>query len=283
MGANRTPMDSSMTIKKAIEQGGYYNTDGDWNNVITLEEYPGKLFRGRVEVLILKENKLFMYMRENGNYRIPGGGFDKGVLNKDQAFIETKEEAKLIIENIKYTGVTYTHVYDEVWESNDNEIPYHGNYNEVYVATYKEDYHGYIRKGLSDMELTNKGKFYDLSEIEHLLREPHKQALANVFKTTVAESNTDDEILSTIEQLQVILQKMHNTISMYHCIQNRDIEPVDGGWLFAEFVTHNQTEVDEVKRFIQYCNNTIKDNAYTAFIDEPISYKSGFLVVKHNN
>ena len=76
MGANRTPIDSSMTIHKAISQGGYYNTDGDWNNIITLDEYPGKLLRGRVEVLILKDGKLFMYMKDNGNYRIPGGGFD---------------------------------------------------------------------------------------------------------------------------------------------------------------------------------------------------------------
>ena len=119
MGMNRTPIDSSMTIEKAISQGGYYNTDGDWNCIVTLDDYPDKLFRGRVETLVLKDGKLFMYMKDNGNYRIPGGGFDKGVLNKDQAFIETKEEAKLIVDNIRYTGVTYVRVFDE----NGNEAP----------------------------------------------------------------------------------------------------------------------------------------------------------------
>ena len=106
MGANLTPIDKSMTKEKAISQGGYYNTDGDWNCIITDKNYPGKILRGRVEVLILKDGKLFMFLRENGIYRIPGGGFDKGILNKDQAFMETKEEAKLIIQNIRYTGVT---------------------------------------------------------------------------------------------------------------------------------------------------------------------------------
>ena len=282
MGANRTPIDPSMTIQKAISQGGYYNTDGDWNNVITLDEYPGKLFRGRVEVLVLKENKLFMYMKDNGKYRIPGGGFDKGVLNKDQAFIETKEEAKLIIENIKYTGVTYAHVYDDVWLNDDKEIPYHGNYNEVYIATYKEDYHGYIRKGLSDMELTNKGKFYELSEVQDILREQHKEALMNMLNKSVNESSNNDDLILTIKQLQVILRKLHNIVNMYNCIQNRDIESDDGGWIFAQFQTNNPSEVDEVKRYIQYCNNAIKGEVYNAYIEEPVNYKSGFLIVKTN-
>ena len=222
MGMNRTPIDSSMTIQKAISQGGYYNTDGDWNCVITLDEYPGKLFRGRVETLILKDGKLFMYMKDNGNYRIPGGGFDKGVLNKDQAFIETKEEAKLIVDNIKYTGVTYVRVFDEPWLSTEKDIPYHGNYTEVYIATYKGEYEGYIRKGLSDMELTNKGKFYDLSEVEDILREPHKQALMNILNGVITES-VYNNLMAVCGHFQLELDNLHKK-GMYTCINNRDIE-----------------------------------------------------------
>ena len=65
MGANKVPIDKSMTRQKAITQGGYYNTDGDWNNVLTLDEYPDKIFRGRVEVLVLKDGKLFMFLKDN--------------------------------------------------------------------------------------------------------------------------------------------------------------------------------------------------------------------------
>lgn len=284
MGANRTPIDSSMTIQKAISQGGYYNTDGDWNNIVTLDEYPGKLLRGRVEVLILKDGKLFMYMKENGNYRIPGGGFDKGVLNKDQAFIETKEEAKLIIENIRYTGVTYTHLFEDVWESKDKkEVPYHGNYNEVYIATYKGDYHGYIRKGLSDMELTNKGKFYELSEVEDILKEPHKQALINMLNGVVTENTTDDDLILTAKQIQNTLRNLHNKMDSYHCLRNRDIESDNGGWIFAEYYTESPSDVDEVKRFIKYCNAMIQSTIYRGYVEEPLSYKHGFLFIRNED
>ena len=275
MGANRTPIDPSMTVKKAISQGGYYNTDGDWNNVITLEEYPGKLFRGRVEVLILKDGQLFMYMKDNGTYRIPGGGFDKGVLNKDQAFIETKEEAKIIIDSIRYSGVTYTHLYEDVWVNSDKEIPYDGNYTEVYVATYKGDYEGYIRKGLSDMELTNKGKFYDLGDVELILREPHKQALTNVFMGTVTESASwDDNLIASAGYFHTLLRDLHKK-GMYQCIQNRDIESDNGGWIFAEYRTNTPDEIEEVKRFISYCTNKLQENIYNGYIEEPVSY-NGF-------
>ena len=279
MGANRTPIDSSMTIQKAVSQGGYYNTDGDWNNIIILDDYPGKLLRGRVEVLILNNGKLFMYMKENGNYRIPGGGFDKGVLNKDQAFIETKEEAKLIISNIRYSGVTYTHIYDEVWTHGDKEIPYHGNYNEVYVATYKGDYQGYIRKGLSDMELTNKGKFYELSEVEDILKEQHKQALMNIFGGIMTESAYDNNLVTAAGHFQLELDNLHKN-NMYQCINNVDIESDDGGFVFAHYNTSNNTEEEDVRRYIRYINNQIKDNIYRGYIEEPLTYKNGFIVLK---
>ena len=280
MGANRTPIDSSMTVQKAISQGGYYNTDGDWNSVITLDEYPGKLLRGRVEVLILKDGKLFMYMKDNGNYRIPGGGFDKGVLNKDQAFIETKEEAKIIIENIKYSGITYVRLYDDVWINSDKEIPYDGNYTEVYVATYKGEYEGYIRKGLSDMELTNKGKFYDLSEVENILRNDHKQALINVFGGLIKESYSDEEDMITVaHKLQNKLRELHKS-DMYNCIQNVDVESDDGGFVFAYFNTSNQNEVKDVKNFLRYCSDETKKFIYDGYIEEPVTYKTGFLFIK---
>ena len=284
MGANLTPIDKSMTKEKAISQGGYYNTDGDWNCIITDKNYPGKVLRGRVEVLILKDGKLFMFLKENGIYRIPGGGFDRGILNKDQAFIETKEESKLIIENIKYTGVTYIHLYDEVWGDSENAILYDGTYNEVYIADYKDEYHGYIRKGLSDMELTRKGKFYELKDIENILKEPHKQALMNMLNGVIKESATDNILIETIMELQKTLKNYHDTFDTLHCIQNRDIESDNGGFIFAEYIANTNSEINDVKTFIKYCSDKIKEKVYTAYIEEPVSYKGhGFLIVKNES
>ena len=261
MGANKTPIDKKMTREKAISQGGYYNTDGDWNCIVTLDEYPGKILRGRVEVLILKDGKLFMFLKENGRYRIPGGGFDRGVLNKDQAFIETKEEAKLIISNIRYTGVTYTHIFKDIWYNSKDEIPYDGTYNEVYVADYKGDYEGYIRKGLSDMELTNKGKFYDLEEVESILKPEHRQALNNTFNHVITEGAVGDDLVSVAQELQNKLRMIRKDGCFQH-FHIRDIESDDGGYVFAEYYNEVRRQEIDTKYFIDYCNSVIKKSVY---------------------
>lgn len=279
MGANKTPIDKSMTKEKAIKQGGYYNTDGDWNCIVVDKNYPDKILRGRVEVLILKDGKLFMYRKENGDYRIPGGGFDKGVSNIDQAFMETKEEAKIIIDNIKYSGVSYVRIYDEIWKHSDNDIPEDGTFNEVYIAKYKKDYHGYIRKGLSDMQLTNKGDFYDLDEIQDILKEPHRQALMNILNGTVTES-TGSDLIITAQQFQKTLMQLHNE-NLYTFINNIDIEPVNEGYIFAQYNTNNSYEENKVKRFVEYCNAVIENTIYTGVVEEPLTYKgNGFLYIK---
>lgn len=281
MGMNHTPIDNSMTKDKAISQGGYYNTDGDWNCVLTLEEYPNKIFRGRVEVLVFKEGKVFMFIKNNGTYRVPGGGFDRGVLNKDQAFIETKEEAKILISNIRETGVKYLKFFKDKFITTERDIDYDGSLTEVYIADYKGEYEGRIRKGLSDNELTNKGKFYDLDEVKDILTEPHKQALNNILNNILTESVEGDLIL-TAKQFQTILRNLHNKVDSYHCIQNVDIESDDGGYVFAQYITSNPYEVNEVKKFIKYCNEIIKTTIYTGYVDEPQTYKSGFLFIKND-
>lgn len=280
MGANKIPIDKSMTKEKAIKQGGYYNTDGDWNNIIVLNEYPDKILRGRVETLILKDGKLFMFLKDNNTYRIPGGGFDKGVLNIDQAFMETKEEAKIIIDNIRYSGVSYVHIYDEIWKKSDDEISYDGTYNEVYVADFKDNYHGYIRKGLSDMELTNKGQFYDLDDVKNILKEPHKQALQNILNGVIKE-NTENELYSIAMDLQTLLMHCHQKYNKFTCVNNIDIESDDGGYIFAQYNIISPKEKKQVVDFIQFCNCSIKN---TTIVEEPITYGSyGFLFIKYKD
>ena len=280
MGMNHTPIDNDMTRAKAIAQGGYYNTDGDWNCILTLDEYPEKIFRGRVEVLVLKDGKVFMFIKKDGTYRVPGGGFDRGVLNKDQAFIETKEEAKIIIQNIRETGVKYLKLFKDKFHTTDRDIDYDGSLTEVYVADYKAEYEGRIRRGLSDNEMTNRGKFYDLDEVKDILTEPHKQALANLLNNIVTESSIENDLVLTAQQFQNTLRNLHNKMDAYHCINNVDIESDDGGFVFAQYSTSNSLEVDEVKRFIQYCNSTIQTTIYKGYVEEPQTYKSGFLFIR---
>lgn len=282
MGMNRTPADKSMTKEKAISQGGYYNTDGDWNSIVVLDDYPGKVLRGRVETLIIKDGKVFMLINNN-KYRIPGGGFDRGVSNIDQAFMETKEEAKLIIDNIRYSGVTYIEIYDEVWPHEDHEIPYEGTYNEVYVADYKDEFHGYIRKGLSDMKLTNEGKFYEISEVENILKKPHRQALMNMINNVISESVLEEDLILAAQHYQDMIRNIHDHHGTYSCIQIRDIESDDGGYIFAEYNASDKIEASQVKKFVDWCNDNQTIKYTNKYVEEPVTYMGhGFLYVKPN-
>lgn len=274
MGKNKTPADRSMTRSKAIKQGGFYNTDGDWNNIITREDYPDKIFRGRVEVLVFDGTKVYLVKSENGRYRIPGGGFDKGISNMDQVFMETKEEAKLIIKNIRYTGVTYVKVFEYLLPCKEGDIPYDGSVNEVYIADYVKHYDGYIRKELRDTELANKGKFYELEEVKDILQPAHIQALENMLQTKkITESSTNDKVTELIHQFHEILRNLHNNEN-FLCITPRDIEDDDGGYIFAEYNIESEQDADDLKTFIEHCNNL--GFIHDVHIDEPVYYSMGY-------
>ncbi len=280
MGKNKTPIDKEMTREKAIKQGGYYNTDGDWNNIITRDDYPNKILRGRVECLVFNGTKMYMALHEDGKYRVPGGGFDIGVSNKDQCYMETKEEAKIKIKNIRYTGVTYVKIFENRFDDDKNSIPYDGSVNEVYIADYDGDYEGYIRKELRDSDLTYKGKFYELDEIKDILQPAHRQAIENMFQlnTPLQESAKEEICINICVKLKDALKSLHNK-SMCTCIHCRDIESDDGGYIYAEYNIEDSIDIDALKRFIIYATELAQESNCRVNEPESYSYGHGFLYV----
>ena len=80
----RFPKDKNLTIEQAILNTGYYDIDNNWNSLLTFPQYPGMVFRGRVEVFIFdKNNDVFMALYNN-HYRIPGGSIEYGRSHKYQ-------------------------------------------------------------------------------------------------------------------------------------------------------------------------------------------------------
>ena len=191
MNRSRTPADKNMTQQKAIKQGGYYDTEGNWNCLVTLDNYPDKVFRGRVEVLVFKEDKIYMQMMSN-KYRIPGGSIEKDMFDDDQVYMECKEEAKILIKNIKYTGIDYVEEFDHL---SDDKIRWNGKYNKVYVAEFDGYFDGHIDKSVSDPDMAKNGKFYELDTVKDILIPEHKKALEIVFGITesaIEESKRSD-------------------------------------------------------------------------------------------
>ena len=108
------PADKSLTMEEIIKQGGYYSKDGVWNNITEID---GKIYRGRVEVLVVDQDQnIFLQMNGKNKYRIPGGSFEKDQDHRIQAYNEVLEEARIICENVTYTGIHYIKEFDKKFD-----------------------------------------------------------------------------------------------------------------------------------------------------------------------
>jgi protein involved in polysaccharide export with SLBB domain len=168
----------SITDKEAVQQGGFYDHHGVWNNIMTLPEDPGRLYRGRVECLIIKGNKVYMCRKPNGDYRLPGGSFEIKNDNETQCYNECKEEARILIKNIKNTGITYTKTYSRPVDwARDLPVQWTGQYIEVYVADFDKYYNGEVNFDDRDEDMYNNGGFYDIDKVYNILKDEHKKAI----------------------------------------------------------------------------------------------------------
>lgn len=194
------PMDKNLTIDQIIQDGGFYDIDGLWNSIISIE---GKLYRGRVETLILDGTTLFMAPDKHRAYRVPGGSLDKGVENARQAENECKEEARIVVKNTTYSGVHYIREYENKSKPEPGKVIWDGTYTEVYVAEFDTYYHGYIDKKDLDPGMAKDGKFRELSEVKDILTEPHKEALKDILDQVIDTEPT----LYTAKESTVLTEK----------------------------------------------------------------------------
>ena len=175
----RIPKYGYVNVSKILNCGGYYDVNNNWNSIIKVEGYENKVFRGRVEVFLFKDNKVYMNICGN-KYRIPGGSFDIRRSNRNQVYNEIKEETKILSKNICYTGLSYVNLFSHYSKPTKSVMSWHGSYNEVYLAEYDKTYKGYINNSLYDYNMHNNGGFYNLEDILYILKPEHIAALKMV-------------------------------------------------------------------------------------------------------
>lgn len=173
----RIPIDNKIDIDKFLRYGGYYDVNNNWNSIVEVEGYPGKIFRGRVEVFLFKDNKVYIDLSSGNKYRIPGGSFDINKSHKRQVFDEIKEETKIISKNILYTGLSYVTQFVKLNKITRYRMSWDGTYNEVYVAEYDKLYNGFIKTSVYDKNMHMNGGFYSLYDIAAILKPEHICAL----------------------------------------------------------------------------------------------------------
>lgn len=175
-----------LSVKDIINNGGYYDLCGLWNSITTLDNYPGLLFRKRVEVLLLDKSSIYLHIfsdKNKYNYRVPGGSIDINTTLEDQVYREVLEETKIKSTNIQNTNYTYIKLTKDMqrYQCKENYIAWQGTINNVYVA-YADRYliHHHVDYALYDYDMDNNGQFYYLPSIYKYLNDHHKIALAKI-------------------------------------------------------------------------------------------------------
>ena len=80
----------------------YFKNNGEHANAYVKAKGIDKPLRGRSEVLIINGDKVYLCFKDNGEYRLPGGGWDENEPHEKSAIREAKEEAKINCTDIKY-------------------------------------------------------------------------------------------------------------------------------------------------------------------------------------
>lgn len=200
-----------ISIEEIRKNGGYYDINGLWNSIIITDD--NKFLRERVETFIFKidqNRELQVYLRLNNDntYRIPGGSVTKGISDKKQAYLECKEEARIIVKDMEYTGIHYIREFENCNEIGCNEpdkllnfIKWHGTYNKVYIGFFEAEYHGDIKRIDQDNDMYNNGKFYLIKDILPIINDNHKPIFDRVIEYSKSiQDYKDDYFQITLEE-----------------------------------------------------------------------------------
>lgn len=133
-------------------------------------EIDGKKYRVRAEVLITKGDKVYVnYTRQlnqyGRKYKIPGGSIIPGKSPEETVICEAREEARLLIRNVRFTGKKLIQKYTKIPEWHKRillpiGLKYVGTVTLICTAEACGKYTGYIRPEDSEADMLENGKFY---------------------------------------------------------------------------------------------------------------------------
>lgn len=200
--------DDKEILNKAIRDGGYYGSNGIWNSIVKI---PGDnhLYRARVETIIVRDKKeIFMKLKPNGEYFLPGGSKEKDIPDIDQAVNECREEARINVRNIESTGITYKTLKNLTSYNNKSVLNCDGYITDIYIAEYDSVYKGPIAKEDKDPFILS-GKFYSTKKCLKFFKKEHREALMWYLKNHVG----GQEIITESKFSDNIDSFIHNNIN----------------------------------------------------------------------
>lgn len=181
-------------INEAIKNGGYYDRHGVWNAIKTLPP-DTRVYRDRVETIIVKNNKeVFVKKKPNGEYFLPGGSKEKDIPDDVQAANECREEARINVRNVEYSGITLKSVNKP--SKNDDKFIWTGALTDIYTAEYDSLFKGQIDKVDKDPFILS-GKFYPVKQCLRFFKDEHRDALIWFLKNHIGSNEVISESVYT--------------------------------------------------------------------------------------
>ena len=168
---------------------GAYDLKDRWNAAIDID---GKTYRYRVEVLVIQGNSVFLSTDKHGGIIIPGGSGEKDVPDIVQVMNECREEARINIKNVKYTGITRIQGLPPHIGKSKLTLPftYEGSFSKIYVAEYDSPFTGFVDKRDEDKNMI-KGKFYPIKSVINKLKPEWRAALSQYAVSGIMEACKD--------------------------------------------------------------------------------------------
>ena len=193
--------------------------DKEWYSLVKVKGID-KPLRGRSEILILKDDKVFLCFDRptsiDKRYRLPGGGWNKDEDHMKSAIREAEEEAKIKTKNVMYYD-TYIDVYDTPKRWVMKRIPekywWYGYYTDVYVGEYDGKFTGYVNIQDRDSDMVKDGEFYNIEEVWDILNPYHKDAI-NAYKSSQTKTESTDIIKDRADILDKIRKALQSGLEM---------------------------------------------------------------------
>lgn len=228
--------ESSVLLESDIKidsEYGFKSDNGTYNHVAVIN---GKNYRSRVEVLIIKDDdKIFLAKDGKGNYLIPGGSVDIDSTLIEQCVNECREEARIDICNVCYTGIDYIEDFGYK-NTKTTDHKWIGNYNKLYIANYYKNYTGKIDEVDKDHVMI-KGKFYPIKDVLHDLKLEWKQALGNYANNIILQDITElnnrlnryEYMIVTKDGKRIRKIKEEDYVKKYYSLTPERFEKFKGG------------------------------------------------------
>jgi ribosomal protein S18 acetylase RimI-like enzyme len=164
-----------------VETYGFKSSNNIYNVNVKIKGF-NKWLRGRSELLVIKDNKIYLKKDSKKGYSIPGGGWEENEDHNLSAIRETNEEAKIKVKNVNYvcSYAAYFPPKDWVKERISEENWWYGEYIELYIGEYDGEFKGKI-EDIDKSDYMASGKFYDIKSVYKDLIPQHQKAIDDIM------------------------------------------------------------------------------------------------------